>query len=346
MAESRPRGSQWVVTSDELTPRLMTFLMHPERLGSRARSARALERGQVFVNEREATPADRAMRLTKGDRITVWIDRPGSARRRARPAAPNSRVPIVFEDDQLIVVNKPPGLLTVPLPRRDNAPSVARYLREYLRGRKARPLVVHRIDRDTSGLVVFAMRVEAQRSLRDQFRRHEPERVYTAIVRGVPSPRAGSWRDYLTWDQARRQQTSGRGPSGGHEAMCHYKVVESYGDAAQVEVHLVTGLRNQIRVQASLRGHPLLGERQYLGTQMSASHQACPRQALHARRLSFRHPVTGETVTIEAPLPQDIVELIGALRRCSARPPRRPVGADATSCRATDRPGPVKRPTS
>jgi 23S rRNA pseudouridine1911/1915/1917 synthase len=317
-------GRHWVVMSEESPRRLDAFLAGAERLGSRRRATRALERGQVFVNHREATSADAALRVAQGDRVVLWLDRPGSARRRTRTTG--SRVPIVFEDDRLIVVNKPPGMLTVPLPRRADVPSVADHLREHLRSKgKRRPLIVHRIDRDTSGLVVFATRPDAHQVLKEQFRRHEPERVYLAIVKGTPVPSVGSWRDRLVWDQARLRQTSTHARDArGQEGLCHYRVIEAFADASLLEVRLVTGMRNQIRLQAGLRGHTLLGERQYIGHARAPLGLSCPRQALHASSLSFRHPASGETLAFEAPLPADMVELLQALRTCQShsRPER------------------------
>lgn len=311
------RGQSWVVAPGGEGGRLDAFLASSERLGSRGRAGRALERGQVFVNRREATPADAGQVLSRGDAVVVWLDRPGSARRRTRSIGPAAdRVPILFDDDQLIVVNKPPGLLTVPLPGRAALPSVAAYLRSYLRSKgKRRPLVVHRIDRDTSGLVVFATDARPQAVLREQFRSHEPERVYLAIVRGTPSPASGSWRDRLAWDHARLMQTATRaGDPRGSEGLCHYRVVESLGDAALIEVRLVTGKRNQIRLQASLRGHPLFGERQYVSDDLVGGRVTCLRQALHAAKLSFTHPTSGRLLTFEAPLPPDMVVLLRTLR--------------------------------
>ena len=144
---------RFVVAPESAGVRLDKFLAQTERLGSGGRVAVALERGKVFVNDNEVTPADAGRRLLSGDRVRVWIDRPGSARMRLGRAAAPGELQIVYEDDVLIVVNKPPGLLAVPLERQREASSVQDQLRAHLRSRgKRRPLVVHRIDRDTSGL--------------------------------------------------------------------------------------------------------------------------------------------------------------------------------------------------
>ena len=223
---------------------------------------------------------------------------------------------VVYKDDALIVVNKPAGLLTVPLERRSEAPSVQDQLIAFFRSRgKRRPLVVHRIDRDTSGLVLFALRADAQRRLKDQFRRHEPERVYRAVVYGHPVPPSGRWRDRLAWDQRSliQKETYPRDPRG-QEAESEYRVIETFRDTSLIEVRLVTGKRNQIRLQARLRGHMLVGEERYVYGPETLRSVPFPRQALHAARLAFGHPFSGERLGFEAPLPDDMAALIGRLR--------------------------------
>ena len=168
--------TRWIVDEASSGQRLDKFLAEASRVGSRARAADALARGRVFVNDREATPAEASTRLVSGDRVRFWPDRPGSARKKTPRAPRPGELAIVYEDDALIVVNKPPGLLAVPLERQEDATSVQDELVLHLRSKgKRRPLVVHRIDRDTSGLVVFAKRPEAQARLKDQFRRRDPE---------------------------------------------------------------------------------------------------------------------------------------------------------------------------
>ena len=188
---------RWQVDGDAVGLRLDKFLAHADRLGSRSRAVGALDRGKVSVNDVEAGIDDAGRRLAADDRVRVWMDRPGSAKGARRPG-PSGDLWIVYEDDALIVVNKPAGLLSVPLERRSEASSVEDQLADHLRShRHRRPLVVHRIDRDTSGLVVFAVNAAAQRRLKEQFKRHDAERIYLAIVYGRPDPAQGFWRDYL-----------------------------------------------------------------------------------------------------------------------------------------------------
>jgi 23S rRNA pseudouridine1911/1915/1917 synthase len=276
----------------------------------------ALERGKVFVNDEEARPADASRRLKSGDVVHVWMDRPGSSKR--RPGAFHTGdLEVLFEDDLIIVVNKPPGLLTVPLERREAAESVLSRLEDHLRGqRHRRPFVVHRIDRDTSGLVLFAKTARAQQALKDQFRRREPERVYLALVYGQPTPPSGIWRDVLVWDERALIQ-KGTHPSDprGSEAVSEYRVVESFAAASLIEVRLHTGKRNQIRIQARLRGHTLVGEQRYTYGPDEIRPIPFGRQALHAHRLGFRHPEDDRPLRFEAPLPRDLADLLAGLDR-------------------------------
>jgi 23S rRNA pseudouridine1911/1915/1917 synthase len=306
---------EWIVSTDEQGLRLDKFLAETGRLGSRRRASVALDRGKVFVNTVEAPRDAAARRLAAGDHVRVWIDRPGSARGRIARRAGDLR--IVFEDDTLIVLDKPAGLLAVPLERRGGAPSIFEQVTAYLRPHgKRRPLVVHRIDRDTSGLVVFARDPAAQNRLRLQFKRHTVERVYWAVVYGHPEPPDGTWRDRLVWDERVliQKETHPRDPKG-MDAVSHYEVLERFRLSSLVEVRLETGKRNQIRIQARLRGHTLVGERRYVYGPDELRPIQFERQALHAHRLVFEHPATGEVLRFEAPIPPDMNDLLTRLRR-------------------------------
>src|SRR5512144_461048 len=200
---------EWTVTPADAGVRLDKFLAAADRLGSRGRATAALERGKVFVNDAEAAIDNAGRRLKPRDVVRVWMDRPGSAKARPR-AGRRGELDIIYEDDDLLVVNKPPGLLAVPLERKAAAPSVVDLVEEYFRPRGKggrRAFVVHRIDRDTSGLVLFAKNARAQGLVKAQFKRREPERVYLAVVYGHPSPSSGTWRDHLVWDQSYLIQT-------------------------------------------------------------------------------------------------------------------------------------------
>ena len=308
--------TQWTAVAEDLGVRLDKFLASPERLGSRAKAVAALERGKIYVNEAEVALTDASRRLIAGDVVRVWMDRPGSARRKPR-TGPVGDIDVIFEDDALLVVNKPAGMLSVPLERKTELPSVYDQIEDRFRSHgKRRPFIVHRIDQDTSGLVVFAKDAESQRRLKAQFARREPERVYRAVVYGCPSPSSGTWRDTLVWDTKAliQKETHPRDPKG-MDAISEYHVVERFRDASLIEVRLQTGRRNQIRIQARLRGHTLVGEERYIYGPDSLRPITFGRQALHAFRLGFDHPSDDRELIFEAPLPADLEDLLARLRR-------------------------------
>jgi 23S rRNA pseudouridine1911/1915/1917 synthase len=310
-------ASEWTVEPEDAGARLDKFLAAAARAGSRAKAFAALERGKVFLNETEAGVADAARRLEPGDTVRLWMDRPGSARPRRSGPQTVGDLEIIFEDDALLVVNKPAGLLAVPLERKSDAPSVYEQIEDHLRGfGKRRPHVVHRIDQDTSGLVVFAKDLTAQSRLKSQFKRREPERVYLAVVYGHPTPRDGQWRDHLVWDEKAliQKETHPRDPRA-QEAVSDYRVLESFRAASLIEVRLQSGRRNQIRIQARLRGHTLVGEKRYTFGPDALRTIQFERHALHAWRLAFEHPDDGRRLQFEAPPPADFAALIERLRR-------------------------------
>jgi 23S rRNA pseudouridine1911/1915/1917 synthase len=291
----------------------------------------------VFVNDAEVAPRDVKVRLKQGDVVRVWQDRPGSAKRRPFPFKAGD-LNILYEDQYLIVLNKPAGLLAVPLERREDEASIVDYLERHLRSHgKRKPFVVHRIDRDTSGVVLFAKDGASQAALKTQFRERTPDRIYMAIVYGVPKPESGTWHNHLAWDKKAliQKETSPRDQNA-VEAISDYKVLETFHIAPEadieptfrsaksaielslIEVRLRTGKRNQIRIQARLRGHTLVGERRYTFGPDELRPIPFKRQALHAWRLSFRHPADDREMKIEAPIPPDMKKLIGRLRHGGA----------------------------
>jgi 23S rRNA pseudouridine1911/1915/1917 synthase len=164
-------------------------------------------------------------------------------------------------------------------------------------------------------VVLFAKDARTQEALKGQFRRREPERVYLAVVYGHPEPRTGTWRDRLVWDRKAliQKETHPRDPEG-TDAISDYRVVETFRDASLIEVRLQTGKRNQIRIQARLRGHTLVGERRYVYGPDALRPIAFSRQALHAYRLAFEHPADRRVLHFEAPVPADFRELLARLR--------------------------------
>jgi len=311
---------EWTINGQDAGARLDAWLAGRTEAGSRSRARTWLERGKVFVNGAAVAFPDRGRRLCEGDRVGLWMDRPGSSHPRRREiTAARLALRVVLEDKDVLVADKPPGLLVEPLPGEEGGEvTLLDLVADHLRDRvRVRPRVVHRIDRDTSGLVLFALTRNAQDALKAQFEERTPERIYLALVRGVVEPESGTWRDRLAWDRDLLvQKRAHRAEAAGKDAVARFTVAERLGRATLLEVALVTGKRNQIRVQSGSRGHPLVGERLYTfgAPPPGRGEPTLVRQALHASRLSFIHPTTGKRVTVAARLPDDMQQLVEELR--------------------------------
>lgn len=328
-ASSAPPPDSASQSSHEVSPadagqRLDRWLAAPERLGSRARAARAIQRGKVLVDEVEQSLAHAGRKLRAGERVRIWMDRPGTGRGVRFTPRTLGDLRVVHEDDDVLVVDKPAGLLTVPRDGHDREDTVIARLERALESARRRTLfVVHRIDRGTTGLVVVARHPGAHRVLKQQFLEREPERRYLAIVHGIPEPEHGVWEDQLLDDPRVRLQRRARSGEKGSEAISRYRVIErfarttAHAAAGLVAVELVTGRRNQIRVQAALRAHPLVGDDLYTSARTPSS-IAWPRPALHAGHLAFRHPRDGRRLVLESPLPDDLLDLLARLRNGQA----------------------------
>ncbi len=221
---------------------------------------------------------------------------------------PRDRAEILFEDKHLIAVNKPAGILSVPVPGMKSA-NLQECLDRYLENQKRRALTVHRIDRFTSGAVLFAKSRQARTRLIRQFRNHEPARIYLALVRGIPDPPEGELIHYLKRiSEGFRNVVVPETDPEGTKARMLYRVVERYSDTSLIEVALDTGLKNQIRVQLAEIGHPTVGDRHYVTDE--EEEKLINRQALHASRLEFVHPVSDDIIGITAPMPKDLKRLV------------------------------------
>jgi len=261
---------------------------------------------------------DPARKVTPGDVLTVVVP-PATT-----PEALAQDIPltIVFEDDHLLVVDKPAGLVVHPAAGNLDGTMVNALL-HHCAGRLsgiggvARPGIVHRIDKDTSGLLVVAKTDPAHEALSRQFAAHSVERVYVAVVGGQPVPAAGTVTGALARSSANRQKMAIVAEGRGKHAVTHYRTVTSLADAAKIECRLETGRTHQIRVHMASIGHPLLGDPAYGRTRVPhravLSELGFSRQALHAATLGFVHPVTQEKLSFHSELPRDIVDLIGRL---------------------------------
>ena len=289
--------------SDQDAGRRLDQVLAARVPGLSRRQARVLlDIGGVFVDRRRVKVAGRPVRA--GEEIATVV---GGALARAtkRPgrdarAADERRLPpyaIVFEDEDLVVVDKPPGLLTAPTPESDR-----NNLADLLSRRpEATPIqVVHRIDLETSGLLVFAKTPLANRELSERFRNHDLERAYLEVV-------ARAFPDSLS--------TIDR-PVDGRRAVTHVAVRERFGSLATLlACRLETGRTHQIRLHVAAIGHPVLGDARY--GENVADVPAPPRMALHATVLGFRHPRTGAPLSFESPWPADLAAWVVAVRGCA-----------------------------
>ena len=317
------------VEAHENGQRLDKYLATQPAVGSRKRARDAIDSAKVSVDGRRVGPEDRALQVKTGMQIQIEWNRPGSARRpsRARLELERRGVRIVHEDADLLVLDKPPGLLTdaATHQQRCQEHTLRSLVTAWLGTLGQQPSVVHRIDRDTSGLVVVARHPRTGEHLRNQFRAHTPRRVYWVLVAGGPAQDRGHFADPMRWDAERLLQcaTSSDDPRG-VLARASFEVLERIGPAdaplaSVLEVVLQTGRRNQIRLHCQLAGFPLWGERLYVDAGGRRLDRDAPRQALHAHRLAFIHPSTGRQVSFESPLPDDLRSVLASLRRGRAQ---------------------------
>ncbi|MFH5831407.1 RluA family pseudouridine synthase [Halalkalibaculum sp. DA384] len=219
---------------------------------------------------------------------------------------------IVHQDKDIFVVDKPAGLLSVPIPN-SNVKNLFDLVAEHLGRHGVRVGSVHRIDRYTSGLMVFSKNERAHHNMLEQFKNHTPERCYLAIVRGVLKEDEGELIHYLKLiKEGFRNIVVDKEEEGATYAHLTYKVRERFAENTLVEVYLDTGLKNQIRVQFNEIGHQLVGDQHYAPEE--EQEPLINRQALHAYRLAFEHPRTGKKVSYEAKIPADMLRLIDRFR--------------------------------
>lgn len=284
------------------------------------------DHGCVF---RDGAPChDPLTPLRAGERVELRYDAGRRYRPKPRPRT-HAAFRLVHEDPHLIVVDKAAGVLTVPA--QGETDTLLDAVRSQLgRGARHPPklYVVHRLDRDTSGLLVIARSAKVARALEEQFAAHAPERMYRAIVAGRLTQDRGTFRSHLAADASLNQRST-RGPDEGKLAITHFEVTARIPGATAVCVRLETGRRNQIRVHFSEAGHPVLGDRRYSPDQARHPRWPAKRLALHAAVLGFTHPMLGQLLRFESPLPEEFSRFLGKnaegvrTPKAKARPRRR-----------------------
>ncbi len=303
--------------------RLDKRIVDLENVGSRSRARRVIDEGKVTVNGEVVR--DSGMMVPDDAVVAVEWNKAGTARKKveAKRGLTDAGLVILFEDERLLALNKPVGLLTDTATKAQarSEDSLRKRARAYLKAKGADAFVVHRIDRDTSGMVLIAKDEGASENLRAQFRAQTPTRVYDVVVHGRVVDDEAEWVDVMAWDRRNRVQ---RPVPDDHpdafRASAHMRVVERYATSTRLEVSLVSGRRNQIRLQCMLRNHPLIGERLYIHDDWHRpAEPSLERQALHGRRLEVFHPSGSGRQRFDAPWPKDFKTLVRSLSRDQAR---------------------------
>jgi 23S rRNA pseudouridine1911/1915/1917 synthase len=262
--------------------------------------------GKIFIN---GSPLlDPTAHVKAGAELELRQNAPRATR---TPSLP--RQAILHLDPQVVVVEKPPGVSTVPYDENERG-TLDQLVMETIseRGRRAPLGIVHRLDKETSGVVVFARTTAAKLALKNQFRFHTVGRRYVAIAHGAA--KTCTIESRLVPDRGDGRRGSTENEELGREAITHVKWLENLQGATLIECRLETGRTHQIRIHLSERGNPLVGERVYSKNYRGALIEA-PRLMLHARELSFDHPTTGARLSFEQPIPQDMQSVLTALRR-------------------------------
>lgn len=285
-ARSSELDAEWIV---EESTELLKFLF--KMMPSRSRKAvkGILGRGQVVVNGEATTQFNDALR--PGDRVQIHS-------RVANYDVKMTGVKILHEDDDVIVIEKEAGLLSITS-EKERHMTAYRQLTDYVQSihAKNRIFVVHRLDRDTSGVMLFAKSKTVQQRLQNAWQEVVPERAYIALVEGSVK-KDDTITSWLTEDKTFTMRSSPR-PNKGQRAVTHYKVLKSNRDFSLLQVNLETGRKNQIRVHMKDLGHPIVGDKKY-----GSRNNIIGRLGLHAHSIAFTHPATGETLRFESKIPK------------------------------------------
>ena len=286
---------------------------------TRAAVQRLIEAGNITV---DGQPAKASLKLRGGESIQVAIPEPQAA----EPQPEAIPLEVLYEDHDLIVINKPAGMVVHPGAGNSSGTLVNALLAHCTDlsgiGGELRPGIVHRLDKDTSGVMVAAKNDHAHQALSAQFSVHSIKRIYQALVYGSPATDSGKIEGIIGRHPTERLRQSGKAKSGKH-AVTRWRVKERYGRMTLVELRLETGRTHQIRVHLSEAGMPLLGDQLYpdggrlnnlKDPQLRKMIAAFGRQALHARTLGFIHPTSGEYLEFTTEMPEEMAALVSYLR--------------------------------
>ncbi|HET8782941.1 MAG TPA: RluA family pseudouridine synthase [Pyrinomonadaceae bacterium] len=297
---------------DDVGVRLDAFLASQIEGWSRARLQRLIEAEDVLVNSK---PAKASYKLRENDELEVELVSPATTS--FTPEA--IPIEIVYEDDTLVVVNKPAGLVVHPAAGIHSgtlANALAYHFQQLPNATSVRPGIVHRLDRDTSGLLVVAKTEAALENLSDQFRARSVYKLYAALVHGRVAADSGRIEQPLARDPSNRTRMAV--VRGGRSALSIYRVARRFNRFTLLDVELKTGRTHQIRVHLAWLKHPVVGDETYGGgrdntiqdPKLKSQIRSLNRHFLHAEKLAFTHPTTGERVTFHSPLPPELATLL------------------------------------
>jgi 23S rRNA pseudouridine1911/1915/1917 synthase len=291
--ENRPNVSQYTVNEPT---ELLLFLLHKQSKAGRNSLKSMLARGQVSVDDRVVKEYNSP--LAPGQTVKISRDK-------VVEEQPLVGLSILHEDEDIIVIQKQAGLLSIASAQ-ETEMTAYRQLTAHVRSKdpKGRVFVVHRLDRDTSGVMMFAKSEKIQQSLQNAWQDAVKERTYVALVEGKVKKPEGTISSWLRESSTLKMYSSHRQNDGQH-AVTHYKVLQSNSSFSLLEVQLETGRKNQIRVHMEDIGHPIVGDKKY-----GSKSKALPRLGLHARVLAFTHPTTGQLMRFETEIPKSFVGLV------------------------------------
>ena len=297
----------YIVNEEENSKRLDVYIASKDEETTRSSAQRQIEQGNVVVNGKKITKV--SYKIAKGDNITVEEQEPVEIELKAQDIP----VDIIYEDKDIIVVNKPKGMVVHPAngnPDGTLVNAIMAICKDSLSGigGEIRPGIVHRLDKDTSGLLIVAKNDMAHVNMSEQIKRHEVKKTYIALVRGIVK------ENEATIDMPIGRSNSDRKKMAvtktGKNAVTHIKVLKRYDKYTLLEINIETGRTHQIRVHLAHIGYPVIGDYIYSN---GKNEFGIVGQCLHAKSLEFKHPITGKDMKLEAPLPEYFEKVLNEL---------------------------------
>ena len=297
---------EYIVSQEEKGKRLDTYIPSVDTDITRTSAQRLIEDGNILVNGKNAKVS---YKIQENDKISVEIPEPKQIELKAQ----NIPIEIIYEDSDIIVVNKPKGMVVHPAngnPDGTLVNVIMAICKDSLSGigGEIRPGIVHRIDKDTSGLLVIAKNDKAHINLSEQIKNRQVNKIYVALVKGIISENEATIN--MPIGRSTKDRKKMAVDKNGKEAVTHFKVIKRYNKYTYIKVKIDTGRTHQIRVHMSNIGYPIVGDIVYSNGKNDFGIEG---QMLHAKELEFKHPITGKLMHFEAPLPKYFEEILSKL---------------------------------